>query len=94
MNIYIFVKNLDQFSQEEKKILSDLFDECQFQSDVDWMIEAIEKKTGFYSESVKIVSEGNDYVIAFRMIAGSRIRLDKDEIEKLLYACRPYLEAD
>lgn len=94
MNIYIFVKNLDQFVEEDKKILSDLFDECQFQSDVDFMIEAIEKQTGFYSDSVEIMPERDDYVIAFRMIAGPRIRLSKDEIERLLYSCRPHLEAD
>lgn len=94
MNIYIFVKNLDQFGQEEKKMISDLFDECKFQSDIDSMMNTIEKKTVFCSESVEIMPEGDDYVIAFRMIAGPRIRLSKDEIKKLLYSCRPHLEAD
>lgn len=94
MNIHDFVESLDQFSPEEKKILSDMFDECQFQSDVDSMLEAIEEKASFYSESVGIVPEGEDFVIAFRMIAGPRIILGKDEIEEFLSACRPYLEAD
>ena len=94
MTIDEFIAALDQFTDEEKKVLSDMFDECQFQSDVDSMLKCIEEETGFYSDSVGITPQDAWLSIAFRMIAGPQIRLKKDEIEALLTACRPYLEAD
>lgn len=61
MKVYSFLERLDQFSPEGKKVLSDIFDECQLQSDVDSMLKAIQEKTSFYSESVGIFSERGVY---------------------------------